>query len=208
MREDPPKCTYTGEFGRKILMPEELIDEWLDDLSDSVEEMMHLPLEIKGSFHPCAFQSPETIRERTLLHVIKTNNDMQTNPHATTCSLCGLPISANGGIPTDTGPQHLICRSNRRPALETEAEALDLMFSEDGKEFPEIDLEVIPPEQWPALEYSRIKIPAGVDMTTSIPRIEDQLEAILKVEERTAGAFYLTVMDEDGRRTARILGKS
>jgi hypothetical protein len=42
---------------------------------------------------------------------------MKTNPHTTTCSLCGHPIPANGGIITDTGPQHLICRSNQRASV-------------------------------------------------------------------------------------------
>ncbi len=75
MSEPEPKCTIRGEFGREILVSEEVMNELLEDLDDAVEEMMRLPLQIGNSFHPCAFQSPETIRDATIHHIIKTSLD-------------------------------------------------------------------------------------------------------------------------------------
>lgn len=42
---------------------------------------------------------------------------MKTNPARTHCVLCGNPIAANAGIVSDSGPMHLICRSNRAASV-------------------------------------------------------------------------------------------
>jgi hypothetical protein len=75
MSEEPekPKCTIRGEFGRPILVDEETLRDLLDDPEDAVGEIMSLPLQVGNSFHPCAFQSPETIREATIHYIIKTS---------------------------------------------------------------------------------------------------------------------------------------
>lgn len=59
---------------------------------------------------------------------------MKTNQQVTPCSLCGNPIPANGGIMTDTGPQHLICRSNQRASVRSTdtGDGHALITSEDG----------------------------------------------------------------------------
>lgn len=59
---------------------------------------------------------------------------MKTNQQVTPCVLCGNPIPANGGIMTDTGPQHLICRSNQRASVRgtDTGDGHAMITSEDG----------------------------------------------------------------------------
>jgi hypothetical protein len=83
--------------------------------------------------------------------------------------------------------------------------AMSLLFDEDGHDdsLP-IDLDEVPLSELADYDFAKIKIPDGIDLTAATAVIEEQLEARFKIEERTAGAFYLVITPEAGKPVARI----
>lgn len=66
----------TLEYNRKLVLSETQMAEWLDDLSEDVDETMSLPLRIgddqSSGFSPFAFCAPELIRGAVTSHILRS----------------------------------------------------------------------------------------------------------------------------------------
>lgn len=75
----------TLSYGRKLVIHESVVSEWLDDLPEAVEELMMQPLRIgddcHSSFSPLAFCAPEVIRGAALNEVLRSILTQTTELH-------------------------------------------------------------------------------------------------------------------------------
>jgi len=159
--------------------------------------------------------------------------DMKTNKTTINCVLCGLPIKPNGGVETDHGAMHLICRANNRSSVLathlTESTAIiqnesgrcedapccgccddfSDIFYESDREIPKdipVDLAEIKPEDIHLYDMRPIIIPDGFDISIgrNVPEIEDELNAHFNLPTEPDGKVILACCLESGEHVIRI----